>query len=201
MQCACWWINNFLLAETVLVSPRADRSQRKQKDQRKWGSSFGAAGWLPLRPVKSIKHFCISVLGTVNPSVWLRRKVRPARLRLSLPVLHSAPQTSLSFICQKQPVIRIPLPAGPTHRKADVAHRGRRQTDVPAVAPHYTQCSPPLIELVTMTQLHTNNTCLCGLPLSSHQSRRRRDTDACCVLIKQQVLHIPTECLSFANGC
>lgn len=34
-------------------------------------------------------------------------------LQLPLPVLPGAPQTYLSFICQQQPVIRIPLPAGP----------------------------------------------------------------------------------------
>lgn len=71
--------------------------------------------------------------------------IKQLRLHPSLPVFRGAPQTSLSFICQQQPVIRIPLPAGPpTHRKADVARRGSRQTDVPAVPPRWKRRSPSL---------------------------------------------------------
>lgn len=41
-----------------------------------------------------------------------------AWLHLPLPVCHGTPQTSLSFICQQQPVIRIPLPEGPNPQES-----------------------------------------------------------------------------------
>lgn len=74
-----------------------------------------------------------------------------------------APQTSLSFICQQQPVIRIPLPAGPNAEESRCALL-RQQAD------RCSSCCFKLDEIltypnraVTMARLHTNNTCLQGL--------------------------------------
>lgn len=111
MQCACWRINSILLAETALHLPYTNRSLENNE----W--TIVSCRRLPLRGVKSIKYLCVSPLrpGMVClPAclpVWMEGGL--VWLHLPLPVLHRAPQTSLSFICQQQPVIRIPLPAGP----------------------------------------------------------------------------------------
>lgn len=73
---------------------------------------------LTLRWVLRALSICVQALwgpGTVLLPMVSPQRAEPLWFHPSLPVFHRAPQTSLSFICQQQqqPVIRIPLPAGP----------------------------------------------------------------------------------------
>lgn len=102
---------------TILILPHIDRSQENNE------RILMSCCQLPLQAVNSIKDFYVSPVGLVQCAclpafsmTWMEEG--QAWLHLPLPVFHGTPQTSLSFICQQQPVIRIPLPAGPNAQES-----------------------------------------------------------------------------------
>lgn len=110
------------------------------------------------------------------PSVWLSACLLPCLptcsriwmeggqvwLHLPLPVFHRAPQTSLSFICQQQPVIKIPLPEGPRGKQMWLTEAAGRLVFQLLL---YIRYSPHILSMTWLpcTRLHTNSVFLHGL--------------------------------------
>lgn len=78
------------------------------------------------------------------PVVLLEWKEGEVWLHRPLPMFHHATQTSLSLICQQQPVIRIPLPAGSPAQDSRCDSAREQAADVPTVALNQTCSSPSL---------------------------------------------------------